>query len=153
MKTVRCRRAFTLIEVLIVVVIMAVLAAVIIPQFSSSTKDAQENTARFNAHTMRSQIELYRAHHFGKLPALATFADQLTKPTNAQGQTGEPGPSFPFGPYMGEVPMNPFNNLNTVEAGTGGNGTGSSGWQYDEATGGIWPNHSGYVSTSTTTTP
>ena len=40
MKTTERRSAFTLIEVLIVVVIMAILAATIIPQFTDSTKDA-----------------------------------------------------------------------------------------------------------------
>lgn len=150
MKNARRRSAFTLIEVLIVVVIMAVLAATIIPQFSSSTKDAQENSVKFNAHTMRSQIELYKAHHLGKYPTQADFANQLTKATNTQGVVGEAGPNFPYGPYMEEIPANPFNNLNTVAAGTGADGTGSSGWQYNEATGGIWPNHVGYVSTQTT---
>ncbi len=150
-KRARCQTGFTLIEVLIVVVIMAVLAATIIPQFSSSTKDAQENSVKFNAHTMRSQIELYKAHHLGVYPELAKFADQLTKATNAQGNTGDPGPNYPYGPYMEEIPTNPFNNLNTVVAGTGGDGTGSSGWQYDEKTGGIWPNHSGYTYTRTET--
>ena len=52
------RSAFTLIEVLIVVVIMAVLAATIIPQFSASTEDAKTSQLSFNVHTMRSQIEL-----------------------------------------------------------------------------------------------
>jgi type II secretion system protein G len=145
-----CRRkAFTLIEVLIVVVIMAVLAATIIPQFSTSTKDAQENTAKFNAHTMRSQLELYRAHHLGNFPTVANFAEQLTKSTNAAGAVGTAGTNFPYGPYMEEIPYNPFNNKNDVKAGTGGDGDGSTGWQYDAATGGIWPNHDTYKTTKT----
>lgn len=150
----RTRQAFTLIEVLIVVVIMAVLAATIIPQFSSSTRDAQENTARFNAHTMRSQIELYKAHHLGTLPSIGDLPTKLTSATNAQGTVGATGTSFPFGPYMDEIPMNPFNNRNDFAAGTGAAGTGESGWQYDASTGGVWPNHTGYTPiTSTTTTP
>ena len=50
------RGAFTLIEVLIVVVIMAILAATIIPQFTDSTKDAKSSTVQFNLHTLRSQF-------------------------------------------------------------------------------------------------
>ena len=46
------RSAFTLIEVLIVVVIMAILAAAIVPQFTDSTKDAKSSTAKFNLHTV-----------------------------------------------------------------------------------------------------
>lgn len=149
MKNASRRNAFTLIEVLIVVVIMAVLAATIIPQFSSSTRDAQENSAKFNAHTMRSQLELYRAHHLGKFPTVANFAEQLTQPTNAQGTVGAAGPNFPYGPYMEEIPYNPFNNKNDVKAGTGGNGDDATGWQYDATTGGIWPNHADYKTTKT----
>ena len=78
------RNAFTLIEVLIVVIIMAVLAATIIPQFSSSTNDAKLSSVKFNLHTIRSQIEMYKVHHSGGLPALATFAD----PDDRQHQCG-----------------------------------------------------------------
>src|SRR6476659_1356734 len=68
MKTPVRRSAFTLIEVLIVVVIMAILAATIIPQFTDSTKDAKQSTVRFNVHTLRSQIELYRTQrHSGRV--------------------------------------------------------------------------------------
>ncbi len=47
------RNAFTLIEVLIVVIIMAVLAATIIPQFSSSTTDAKISSLKFNLAALR----------------------------------------------------------------------------------------------------
>jgi len=150
MTTDRGRKAFTLIEVLIVVVIMAVLAATIIPQFSSSTRDAKESQLSFNTHTLRSQIELYRIHHLGSYPAI-TDSDlpQLTNETKADGtvNTGASDPdTYPYGPYVdSELPKNPFNDLNTVAAGTGAAGDGSSGWQYDVNTGGIWPNHSGWT--------
>jgi prepilin-type N-terminal cleavage/methylation domain-containing protein len=141
------RKAFTLIEVLIVVIIMAVLAATIIPQFSSSTQDAMESSLKFNTHTMRSQIELYKLHHLGAYPTITNNTLlQLTNPTNINGVTGEPGPDYPFGPYVrDQLPTNPFNDLNTVVPGTGTPGDGSSGWQYDVRTGGIWPNHSGWT--------
>ena len=140
------RSGFTLIEVLIVVVIMAVLAATIIPQFSASTDDAKDSSLRFNMHTLRSQIELYKIHHNtypaisdGKLP-------QLTSATNAGGTVGT-GDSFPYGPYIAdELPGNPYNNNdNTVVAGDGSAVVeGGAGWQYNAATGGIWPNSTEY---------
>jgi general secretion pathway protein G len=148
MNTVRRHRGFTLIEVLIVVVIMAVLAATIIPQFSSSTKDAQSSTVKFNAHTLRSQIELYKAHHLGTFPTIQNDSlPQLTSSTEVGGTIGTAGPSYPFGPYLEEIPANPFNNLKTVGAvATAGTvptkGTGTTGWQYDVTTGNIYPNHS-----------
>jgi len=143
----RHKRVFTLIEVLIVVVIMAILAATIIPQFSSSTKDAKESSLSFNTHTLRSQIELYKVHHLGDYPTITgNDLPQLTNATNANGEIGAAGPDYPYGPYVdGELPVNPFNDLNTVVAGTGAAGDGSSGWQYDENTGDIWPNHSDWT--------
>jgi prepilin-type N-terminal cleavage/methylation domain-containing protein len=139
------RNAFTLIEVLIVVIIMAVLAATIIPQFSSSTEDAKSGTLEFNLHTIRSQIEMYKVHHLGKLPTVADFADQMTQKTDASGTVDANGA---YGPYIqGEIPPNPFNGDNTVVS-VATEGTvpsdvvaGGAGWQYDESTGGFYPNN------------
>ena len=150
MSTNRRRDAFTLIEVLIVVVIMAVLAATIIPQFSSSTKDAKESSLKFNMHTMRSQIELYKVHHLSTYPTIqAGSLPQLTGATNVSGDVGAAGTSYPYGPYVdNELPENPFNESNTVVAGTGAAVVaGGAGWQYDVNTGGIWPNNSEYYAT------
>lgn len=154
------RRGFTLIEVLIVVVIMAVLAATIIPQFSSSTQDAKESTLKFNMHTLRSQIELYKLHHQGEYPdqignEATGYLPQLTHATDASGTIGDPGTSYPYGPYLdNDIPPNPFDGKNTVTqvdlkgekptkvAGAGG------GWQYDPNTGAIWPNNPEYYETA-----
>lgn len=138
------RNAFTLIEVLIVVIIMAVLAATIIPQFSSSTKDAKESSLGFNQHTVRSQIEMYKVHHLAEYPEFANLETQLTEATNISGgTTGE----TPYGPYMTEIPANPFNDSNAIVA-VATPGTepaavvaGGAGWQYDETTGGFYPNN------------
>jgi type II secretion system protein G len=59
----RRRSGFTLIEILIVVVILGILAAVIIPQFTNAADDASISSARTQLQTMRSQVELYRAQH------------------------------------------------------------------------------------------
>ncbi len=139
------RNAFTLIEVLIVVIIMAVLAATIIPQFTESTKDAKDSSLDFNAHMLRSQIELYKMHHLGDYPTDAlSFTDQMTKKTAVNGTVD---PAGAYGPYVtgGQLPMNPFNDQNNVTAGVGPPGTGASGWMYDNATGDIWPNNPGWT--------
>jgi general secretion pathway protein G len=59
----RIRTGFTLIEILIVVVILGILAAVVIPQFTNAADDASVASARTQLQTMRSQIELYRAQN------------------------------------------------------------------------------------------
>jgi prepilin-type N-terminal cleavage/methylation domain-containing protein len=145
----RRRSAFTLIEVLIVVIIMAVLAATIIPQFTTSTKDAKESSLKFNMHTLRSQIELYKAQHNGVYPAVTSKSlPQLTSRTNAGGTTGTDAASYPFGPYVDQIPNNPMDGKNAVTSvslsgakPTAVSGT-DGGWQYDPNTGAIWPNDS-----------
>jgi prepilin-type N-terminal cleavage/methylation domain-containing protein len=141
MKICNRRSAFTLIEVLIVVVIMAILAATIIPQFTDSTKDAKASTGTFNLHTLRSQIELYRAQHAGLAPS-ATLVE-LTQTTNEAGTAGT-GANFPYGPYIREIPANPFTNSKAVKTTTnaaaqaGDLTAGGGGWIYNATTGGIW---------------
>ncbi len=148
----RARKALTLIEVLIVVVIMAILAAVVIPQFASSTDDARASALQFNLHTLRSQIELYKAQHFGRAPELINNdLPQLTSATNAQGEIGAPGPNYPFGPYIqGALPPNPYDGKNrVVQVTTPGQvptapADNQGGWQYDPTTGTIYPNNPEY---------
>src|SRR5215510_7974874 len=106
------RSAFTLVEVLIVVVIMAILAATIIPQFTDSTKDAKSSTVQFNLHTLRSQIQLYRTQHNGTAPS-ATPAELLAS-TDATGAQGT-GANFPYGPYLRQLPVNPYSNSAAIK--------------------------------------
>lgn len=142
------RSGFTLVEVLIVVVIMAVLAATIIPQFSDSTKDAKESSLEFNLHTLRSQIELYKSQHDGKVPSATLI--ELTSKTDNNGNTGTTA-AYPYGPYVREIPGNPFTNTNTVKGITNapaqaGDVTANGGWLYNATTGGIWIDHANYFS-------
>ncbi len=110
----RYRQAFTLIEVLIVVIIMAVLAATIIPQFSTATEDANTSQLEFNLHAMRAQIQMYRMHHNGNFPTLAKFPAQMTQPSNVDGgTTGD----TPFGPYItDDIPANAYNGSKDLVA-------------------------------------
>ncbi|MCE9546128.1 MAG: type II secretion system GspH family protein [Planctomycetia bacterium] len=125
------RNAFTLIEILIVVVIMAVLAATIIPQFTDSTKDAKESTALLNLNTLRSQVELFKAQHGGALPN-ATLTD-LTTATTYNGKT--------YGPYMQQLPTNPITNSAAVKPAGGATivvgdlTSGGGGWIYSSTSG------------------
>lgn len=137
------RRGFTLVEVLIVVVIMAVLAATIIPQFTDSTKDAKESTGKFNLHALRGQLELYKAHHSGAYPDVLS---KLTVKTNVDHTTtGTPT----LGPYCHEIPDDSVTGSSAVAASAADpiavTGT-TGGWIYNAATGEIRINHSSYSS-------
>ena len=130
------RSAFTLVELLIVVVILGILAAVVIPQFSDASTDAKFSSLGTNLSTMRGQIELYKLQHGGVYPAMATFTAQMTTKTNADGTTtGTPT----LGPYLQRIPNNPYNNLNDLSA----TADGKTGWTYVEGTGTITANDGG----------
>ncbi len=142
---------FTLIEVLIVVIIISVLAAVMIPQFTDSTRSARDSTLKHSMYTLQSMIELYRTGHQGSYPTIQSGGlPQLTGSTKNTGEIGSPGPDYPLGPYIVRLPPNPFDKSDKVTAvatpgATPSNVSGNAGgWQYDVSTGGIWPNNPEY---------
>ena len=65
-------KAFTLIEILIVVVILGILAAIVVPQFTKASEDAQVGNVQTQLQTIRSQIELYRVKNNGFTPDFTT---------------------------------------------------------------------------------
>jgi general secretion pathway protein G len=145
------RDAFTMIEVLMVVIIMVVLAATIVPQLTSSTEGAKNSALKFNLHSIRSQIEMYKSQHGNKVPTLTSFRNQMTKKTDASGGVGA-GEAFVYGPYFSKnVPANPFNNNNTLIATTATTeseakivATGNAGWLYNATTGDVFPDSVDY---------
>ena len=63
------RRGFTLVEILIVVIILGILAAIVIPQFTNASQNARESSLQSTLQTLRSQIQLYKLQHGDSLPA------------------------------------------------------------------------------------
>ena len=55
------QNAFTLVELLIVIIIIAVLAAIAIPKFSNSTTRSKESALRSNLKLVRNAVDLFRA--------------------------------------------------------------------------------------------
>src|SRR5688500_19799867 len=60
---------FTLVEILIVVIILGILAAIVIPQFTSASQDARRNSLTSQLQTLRSQLELYKLQHLDQMPS------------------------------------------------------------------------------------
>src|SRR5438552_10410732 len=99
-------KAFTLVELLIVVVILGILAAIVVPQFTDASTDSQTSSLAENLKVMRGQLELYKLQHNNSYPTLANFTAAMTTKTDVNGAAGGT-----FGPYIQKVPNNPFSNL------------------------------------------
>ena len=117
------RKGFTLIEILIVVIILGILAAIVIPQFTNASKEAKQSSLVTMVQSLRSQIALFKLQHNDMLPGAAplvdtggtfteaTFWDQLTLFSKLDGSTAaakNTATGFVYGPYMQSIPVNPL---------------------------------------------
>jgi len=133
-------KGFTLIEILIVVIILGILAAIVIPQFSSASGDARKSSLATTVQSLKSQVALYRLQHSDQLPDTTNFWTLMTTKTDAAGAAFVQGTSNsgPFGPYMQDIPKNALNSNTSVLDGVvaAGSKTASAcGYQYDFTTG------------------
>ena len=134
MRTYRSKKGgFTLVEILIVVIILGILAAIVIPQFTNASQDARKNSTTSLLQTIRSQIELYKLQHSDVLPTLTSNWNALINTSTGSG-------GVTVGPYLQATPRNPLNGLSTVVQGaSGGTPSGAAGFFYDQSgTGKIW---------------
>ena len=117
------RKAFTLVEILIVVIILGILAAIVIPQFSEASDDARLSSMLSDIQTVRSQLELYRVEH-GAYPDGGTVAAWKAQLLEKSAQDGTAGTDY--GPYLGTFPSNPFNDDNGVVLDDGSSSAGAA---------------------------
>jgi type II secretion system protein G len=87
---------FTLIELMIVVAVIGILAAIAIPLYANVQARARTAKAQADARTLVSAVSLYAAH-MGTLPA--GLEDLNTAAVNSLGQTA--------GPFMSSTPTAP----------------------------------------------
>ena len=123
-------RAFTLIEVLIVVVILGILAAIVVPQFSNATEQATMGGTHDQLAKIRETIGVYYGRNQNAWP-------DIQPGIGTWGQVLGPG-------YMREVPTNLWVGNSdagrTIVHGAGPDGAYQSGygWIYNPATGDLW---------------
>jgi len=132
------KRGFTLVEILIVVVILGVLAAIVVPQFSTASSDTNLTNLRANIQTVRGLIQLFKIQHNDLLPGQLTRGGDVTEARFITAMTNDPT----YGMYVRTMPVNPFieaavataitcvNNGAAVPAGNEG-----TGWWFNAANG------------------
>ncbi len=126
----RTKKAFTLVEILIVVVILGILAAIVVPQFTNAANDARGGNLSSQLKTLQNQIELYAAQNNGAYPDLSANWDDLT--TNN---------------YVKDAPSNPAwptaATRTSVSEGTGATTTGSAttAWLFNTTDNRIYASH------------
>lgn len=144
----RARKGFTLVEILIVVIILGILAAIVIPQFTNASEDARKSSLTSQLQTIRSQVELYKLQHRDELPpALAAggtddtvWAEMVVK-TDADHTVNTAGQ---FGPYLQAAPSDSLNGfagvaIVAVDQNYGDAVTGTNvGFVLNTANGKVW---------------
>ncbi len=141
-------KGFTLVELLIVIVILGILAAIVIARFAGATKETKEASLKGNLRTIRSSLEIYKAN--SKSNVYPESLDDLWKGTN---------PDVDSKTFLERIPQDPFYKSKAVYAATetfdptedatdrDDKITGGGGWAYDSLTGRVCAN---YYSTDTT---
>ncbi len=151
---------FSLVEMIIVVVIIGIIAAIAVPRLSSGARGADESALIGDLSAMRRSIDIYAAEHGGKFPgakpdggsgaanSVTAFITQMTKYTNGGGRVSDiRDGGHVYGPYLRTIPPIPVgpNKGNTTIAIDKDNSpplvtASTGGWVYNPTTGEIIAN-------------
>jgi general secretion pathway protein G len=121
------RRGFTLIEMLIVIVVIAILAMIVIPRLMGATRKAKEASLRAGLKQIRDGIEQFEANTAAWPPAvtdiMAANGGAISSDNDGRGISVDR--SAYTGPYLvtgdGNLPLDPFTEV--------------ADWNYNNSTG------------------
>lgn len=150
-------RAFTLIEILIVVVILGILAAIVVVNVASAATQTREVVLKTLLDQMHEQIETFRQRHSMPpgidpdtgSPSETAFVGQMTRYLDVAGRTSDTKTgAYVYGPYLAQMPTNPTNGKASVLMVDDGEplpaADNSTGWIYKPETGQFYANHPNY---------
>jgi prepilin-type N-terminal cleavage/methylation domain-containing protein len=112
MKVQRNMRGFTLVEIILVIIIIGILAAIIVPKFAGQSDNAKIAASKANLNSLRSAVRLWQSDHEGTPPT--ALSDLVPD-------------------YIRAIPEEPITPSAVVSAGVDGSG----GWAYDNTGGDV----------------
>ena len=123
-------RGFTLVEILIVVIVLGIIAAIVIPQFANASADARTANLRTTLNNVRNQIEVFKTQHNDQAPALSCMWTVMLTVTDTTEAASNAPTGNHWGPYLQAPAVNPINNLTGV---TSAAVDINAGWYYQPA--------------------
>lgn len=146
-------RAFSLVELVLVIVIIGILAAIAVPRFTRGSTAASEAALKADLSRLRAAITCFAVEHNNTFPGPlgSDVANQLTRYSNLAGDTADTrSTAYRFGPYLHAIPPCPVGEnagkasasailISTDSPPTPVPASGE-GWVYNAATGEILPN-------------
>ena len=102
-------RGFSMLELVIVIAILGIVAAIAVPRLSRGTDGAADAALKRDLATMRNALELFRAEHNGALPPAGDIMPAMLIYSDHTGKTfhSEKNTTQYFGPYLREPPPLP----------------------------------------------
>ena len=94
----RHRRGFTLVEMLLVITIIGILAALVVPKMMGRSEQARQSAARADIASIKTALDAYEVDN-GSYPK--ALADLLQAPRQARNWRG---------PYLDKIPQDPWGN-------------------------------------------
>ncbi|MGQ0619399.1 MAG: type II secretion system major pseudopilin GspG [Panacagrimonas sp.] len=101
----RRHAGFTLIEIMVVVVILGILAAVVVPRIMDRPDDARIARAKQDIRALESALNLYKLDNFN-YPSTQQGIEALV----SQPSGDPPAKNWKNGGYIGQMPKDPWGN-------------------------------------------